>query len=115
MFRTIALHKAAYFLVPGFATAFLVNPGANFLPSFDWGVGVQEPSHLDRPVERHPGHHFGIREMLTSPTGFPNAFVRLLPDFFQMLHQVANHGKRWLRILSHTAHGVMEGSQHFAI
>src|SRR6202020_2677213 len=97
MFRTIALHKAAQLLVPGFATNFLVNPSANFLPSFDRGIGVQEPSHLDGAVERYPGHHFGIRKMLTSATGFPNAFVRFLPDFFQMLYHVADHGKRWLR------------------
>ena len=38
-------------------------------------------------VERHPGHHFGMDEMLRRAPDFPDAFVGLAPDFFQMLRK----------------------------
>ena len=35
-------------------------------------------------VERHPGHHLGMDEMLRRAADFPDAFIRLAPDLFQM-------------------------------
>ena len=44
---------------------------------------------LDRPIERHPGHHFGMGEVPARTAHFPDAFVRLVPVRLQKLDNLA--------------------------
>ncbi len=69
----------------------------------------------DRAVDRHPGHHFRMHEVAALAANFPDAVVRLDPDFFEMADQ------RALQIPAASSFGkafaarLVKGIEHFAI
>ena len=93
--------------------------GVNIVPEgppfFDGSVGVELFGKQDGSVEGYPGHHLGVGELLGFAAGFPDAFVGLLPDGFEMLKEGNQHAEF---IPGATAEGVLgleEAVEHFAV
>ena len=66
-------------------------------------------------VEGYPGHHLRIGKLLRTSARFPDAFVRLVPDFFQSIEQQNEHAEVILGVAAHALLRVEKGVQHLPV
>src|SRR5690606_8411036 len=85
--RAIALREISKLSVVSLLADFAMYPCAKFLPLFHGRNELIFGGALDRAIEGDPGHDLRERKMLARTSDLPDAFVRLLPNGFQVLEE----------------------------
>jgi hypothetical protein len=65
-----------------------VHAVADFPPGFQRYLEIEPLSITHRAIERYPSHDLGKRKVAPTASHFPDTFVRLLPDLFQVFDQL---------------------------
>src|SRR5919106_3739771 len=76
---TVVLHEHALATVDTVTADVGVDGLAYLPPALDGAVKPEPLDGLDRAVESHPGHHFGVCEVAAAATHLPDALVGLAP------------------------------------
>ena len=91
LLRAVRLDEGPDLGVEPLAADLLVDLVADRPPAIDRAVEPVLLDRLDRPVERHPGHHLGVGEVPPRPADLPDPLVGLTPDRLEQPEQRPLH------------------------